>query len=86
MASSVRTGICMVPKTPVWLEGGDVSYLCEELPRNPNGEVIDACSRVRLKRGHKRRVLCPFPPEKVECMYVGIFLVSACPAPLEVAS
>ena len=67
-------------------EGGGVSYLCGELPRIPDGEVIDACSSVGLKRGHEGGILCPFPHEKGEFLYVGILFVGACPAPLEVAS
>ena len=67
-------------------EGGCVSYLCGELPGIPYCEILDACSRVWLERGHEGGVLRPFPPEKEECLFVGIFLVGACPAPLEVAS
>jgi len=45
-------------------EGGGVSYLCRELPGIPYGEVIDACSRVGLERGHEGGVLRPLPPKK----------------------
>jgi hypothetical protein len=67
-------------------QGGGFSDLCGDLPRIPNGEVINACSHAELERGIEDGVLRPFPPQKKECMYVGILRVGACPVPLKVAS
>jgi hypothetical protein len=67
-------------------EGGGVSFMCGEMSLIPNGEVIDARSHAGLERRHEGGVLRPFPPQKGECLYVGILRVGAFPAPLNVAS
>ena len=63
-----------------------VSDLVGEVPRIPNGEVINARSQARLVRRREEGDLSHFPLQKREGLDVGILRSGACLATLKVAS